>query len=179
VRLLIIRHQRERSSQSNTGNLVHRVVSGTEVVDYTALKRPPNPVSLWQPDTEYRVLFPIPGAELVSPATFTGKGSPTLVILDGNWRQARRMSRRIPGLHAFPFVTVPGTPPLRRLRAPIRPGQLSTADAVARALELLGYTDEAHQLQAALDLLVARVLHVRGQGNRRALTGGTMRRSPA
>ena len=170
VRLLIVRHQRERTSQSNTGNLVHRVFPNSEVVDYTALKRPPHPIPLWQPGAEYRVLFPLPGAELVSPATFTGEGTPTLVILDGNWRQARRMSRRIPGLHRFPFVTVPGTPPRRRLRIPVHPGQLSTADAVARALALLGHPDEADQLQATLDLLIARVLHVRGQGSRQAVT---------
>ena len=146
--------------------MVHRVLTNSEVVDYTALKRPPDPINLWQPDAEYRVLFPIPGAELISPGTFTGDGAPTLVILDGNWRQARRMSRRTPGLHCFPFVTVPGTPPRKRLRVPVRPGQLSTADAVARALDLLGYTDAARELQAALDLLVTRVLHVRGQGSR-------------
>jgi len=170
VRIVIIQRPRERNSQSNTGWLVERVFANGEVHDYPDVLVEPGRSQLWGSDLDYRVLFPLPDSEQVSPQTFsasvTSGRKPALVVLDANWRQSRRMSRRLPGLRSFPFVTVPNSPPARVMRRPVRPGQLSTGEAVARAVDLLGYPAEARQFASILTDLTARVLHVRGQGTR-------------
>jgi len=175
VELVIVQHTNERHSQSNTGSLVHRMLEGSELVPYGARQHALDAATLWRADTSYAVLFPEPGAPVVSPAAFPPSAKRgALVVIDATWRQARRMTRRIPGLRAHPIVTVPDServlPPLRQ---PIRDGQLDTAEAVARALECLGFEDDAAELREALARVVARVLHIRGKIPRRAVAGAS------
>lgn len=177
LRFIIIQHVGEEHSQSNTGRLVHRIFRNSELYDYRSMMRSAHSHSaLWTPNTSCAVLFPQPGARPVSPeAIASAPGTPpSLILLDGKWRQARRMSRRIPGLRKLPFVAIPAQETPREgvrqpLRRPRRPGQLSTAEAAYRALAALGYTNAALQLKESFELLVSRVLHVRGKISRRRL----------
>ena len=101
------------------------------------------------------VLFPLPGAPVLSPATAPAR----LVVIDATWRQARRMLRQLRG---FSFV---GLPPGARaqlcLREPPSPGCLSTVEAAARAVACLGHAAAAEQLARAIDLVAPRMMHVR------------------
>lgn len=177
LRFVVIQHVGEEHSQSNTGRLVHRIFTNSERYDYCELMRSAKSHgALWAPNTSCAVLFPQAGARPVSPeaiACAPGK-PPSLILLDAKWRQARRMSRRIPGLRKLPFVAIPADDESRQgarqaLRRPPRSGQLSTAEAAYRALAALGYTNAALQLKASFELLVSRVLHVRGKISRRRL----------
>jgi tRNA pseudouridine65 synthase len=74
----------------------------------------------------------------------------TLVVPDGNWRQASRIPQRVPGLVHAPRVVLPSGPPSAwGIRTETRDGGLATFEAIARALGVL----ENPELQEQLELL--------------------------
>jgi DTW domain-containing protein YfiP len=84
----------------------------------------------------------------------------TLVVLDGSWGQARRMLQRIPPLRTMPRLSLP-VRDAERLRRPTVAGGMSTLEAIAAALELLGDAETARALEALHRLAVARSLRLR------------------
>ena len=84
----------------------------------------------------------------------------TLVVLDGSWAQARRMLQRIPPLRTMPRLSLP-VRDAERLRRPTVAGGMSTLEAIAAALELLGDAEAARALEALHRLAVARSLRLR------------------
>jgi DTW domain-containing protein len=103
------------------------------------------------------------------PLTFT----PTrLIVLDGSFRQARRMYKRVPALRELPELTLPAprvTP--TRLRKPTQPDGMSTIEAVAAALSLLEGSEVAAPLWALHAELVRRADYMRGR-KREIVTAG-------
>ena len=164
TKILVIQHRREQGSQSNTGPLAHKVLENSKLVVYGE-RQPLDASVLTEPGRDTFVLFPLPDAPTISPeviAPAPGRNT-TLVVLDGSWRQARRMSRRIPGIRSLPFVQLPAhLSPEWTLRKPRLPGQLSTAEAVAVALEWIGESGAAQTLRDALAMVVGEVIKIRG-----------------
>jgi DTW domain-containing protein YfiP len=60
-----------------------------------------------------------------------------LILLDGSWRQSRRLLAANPWLAALPRLALPEQPSRYALRRAHRPGQLSTLEAGLHALALL------------------------------------------
>jgi DTW domain-containing protein YfiP len=170
VRVLLIQHHKEREKQSNTGRLAHRLLSNSELVYFGARDEPFAEEVLQRPGTDYRVLHPLPGARPLEPGDL-GRRS-TLVVLDGTWRQARRMTSRVPGIAELPFVTLPddGRTPYQPRRAPA-PGRYSTIDAIANALRVAGYEEAADRMEQVLRAMRPRLDHVRAKTRRRSLEG--------
>ena len=124
--IVLIRHVREAWLTSNTGRLAALMLSNVRVLPYGG-GDPFDETPLCGDDTW--LLFPDAKPE-VPP------GRPRrLVVLDATFRQARRMSRKISGLHRLPRWTL-DVPPLRTpgRRRPPRPDGLSTIEAIALAL---------------------------------------------
>jgi DTW domain-containing protein YfiP len=168
IELVVIQHHRERHSQSNTGFLVGRLFANCVQIRHGSPGLS-TPAALVDPAADAVVLFPRLGAPPLSPELFSSgkRHRRALVILDGSWKQARRMSQRLAGLRGLPYAALADPPaPRWRLREPRARHQLGTAEAVARALAALGHDDEAHALEAALQLLAARVLASRGKMSR-------------
>jgi len=92
----------------------------------------------FEPSThDRRNLLLYPGA-----ADASGPAEPTprpsrLIVLDGTWRQSRRLMDANPWLAALPRLALPDAGPARyaALRRAHRPGQLSTLEASLLALE--------------------------------------------
>jgi DTW domain-containing protein YfiP len=86
-----------------------------------------------------------------------------LIVLDGSWREARRMLRRVPELWALERFTLPAkaNPPLR-LRRTETEDRRSTLESIADALELLEGDPVATPLRALHELFVERSLKARG-----------------
>lgn len=119
------------------------------------------------------LLYPMPGVPVLDAAWVASDPRPvTLVVPDGNWRQARRLVRpREPVLSALPKVRLlPGPPSRFELRSHPDPARLSTFEAVARALEVLEGPEAGPPLRAALERTfeawVDRALFARGRGRR-------------
>lgn len=151
--LVVLRHWRERTKTSNTGRILALSVAGTVVEDYGVRDESFDPSPAL-----------VEGSWLVFPAgSEEGQDRPPLpavpaappkaiVLLDGTWGQARRMSHRIPGLSALPRLAIgPPRAGVQRLRAPHAPWAVSTIEAGALALEAVGETaacDLLHDVQA-------------------------------
>lgn len=87
-----------------------------------------------------------------------------LILLDGSWRQSRRLLAANPWLAALPRLALPEQPSRYALRRAHRPGQLSTLEAGLHALALLeGGPQRWAALWAAFDAFVQTGLRRRGE----------------
>jgi len=166
LRVLLILHAKEVERQSNTGMLAHRMLVRSEACVFGSWDEEFPEEALRRPDTDYLVLHPLDDAQVLTPeraAPAPGRTT-TLVVLDGTWHQARRMTRRVPGLRDLPYLRLPDdvAETYQPRRAP-RPGHYSTAGAIAHALRCAGEADAAATMEAALERTWPRLLHVRGK----------------
>lgn len=86
-----------------------------------------------------------------------------LILLDGSWRQSRRLLAANPWLATLPRLALPPQPGRYAIRRAHRPGQLSTLEAGLHALALLeGGAERFEPLWAAFDAFVRAGLARRG-----------------
>ena len=107
-----------------------------------------------------------PGTALLYPGA-TAQAAPgdvrRLVLLDGSWRQSRRLLTANPWLAALPRLSLPPQPGRYAIRRAHRPGQLSTLEAGLHALALLeGPAERFAPLWGAFDTFIAAALSRRG-----------------
>jgi DTW domain-containing protein YfiP len=154
--VVVLRHWIESSKNSNTARVAALALQRCTVIDLGRDLHPHQVGQLATPGTW--LLFPDGPPVTAPPAPPPER----LLVLDGNWHQARRMRQRLTPLHVLPVLTVPAPPrPVERLRRPPRAGSLSTIEAIAAALELL----DGRDLAAALhDLYALHVTRSRASG---------------
>ncbi len=98
-------------------------------------------------------------------------------MLDGSFRQARRMYKRVPELRELPELCLPApiiTP--TRLRRPTQPEGMSTIEAIAAALSAIEGPELVAPLWALHAELVRRADHVRGRKREIIASGPGFRR---
>ncbi len=172
TRLVLIIHRYEARKPTNTGLLAARCLANSEVLERGHAGAPSEALAI-APGTRPLLLFPHADA---TPLAAGGDEPVTLIVPDGNWRQAAKVRHRVPGLADLPCVTLPPGPPTRyRLRSEPVEGGLATFEAIARSLAILeGATGAV--IAAALDrvflAMVERTLWARGQLAASAVTGG-------
>ena len=148
TRVVIVRHHLERFRSSNSGRLAHLALPNSEIVEHGGGRGP-------------AVLPALDGAWLLYPLGEPMRVAPVppprqLVVLDATWSQARRMYRKL-GVHHLPILRLPDEPmPVARMRASPGPGQVSTIEAIARALALLEGPEAAAPLERLFAVAVAR-----------------------
>lgn len=155
TRFVIVRHVRETSKSTSTARWAGLLVPGCELREYRERADAPS------------LALGAPGDWLLFPGdSEAGPPRPPprrFIVLDGTWRQARRMLRALPTLERVPRLTIPPRPQGMRLRAAPNGRALSTLEAMAGAVAHL----ESVELGAALleihDALVGRVLRARGR----------------
>lgn len=158
--ILIVRHQWEAFKSTGTARLAGLALANLRMLDMAAENPEPVREQLRQLDDAW-LLYPghaEPAAERAAPRT--------LVVLDGTWRQTRKMLRRLPELARFPrFSLAPdaAAPERDRLREPPRPGALSTLESIAEALRQLESPTTGQRLLDLHEQFVARTRHSRGQ----------------
>ncbi len=154
---VVVRHASEYRRLTNTARWAALALEGAQVID-PGLPAPPLDLStLATPGTV--VLFPSSG-----PPPEPGAPLPSrIVVPDGTWAQARRMMQRLPVLQALPRLSLPGPPPGLRLRRPHREDGMSTLEAIACALHVLGRAEDAEALLALHATAVERVLRLKGE----------------
>lgn len=162
----IVFHHREWSKTTNTGHLMLKALTRSAGFLWGEEGQAPPPPDALVPvghlglvlATDGEPLTPAFAAELIA------RGPLALVATDGNWRQATRMTRRVPPLASLTRVAITDTSPTRyHLRTETRNGGLATFEAIARALGAL----HGPAVQAPLDHLfhtmVAATLRTRGR----------------
>jgi DTW domain-containing protein YfiP len=156
--IIVVRHERESWKSTGTARVALQSLAHSQLVEYgedsaaadEALRSLINGAAL---------LFPETGLE-ARPLDFV----PTrLIVLDGTWRQTRRMLRRLVCLADVPRLVLPkkDDAPLR-LRESQAPEGRSTLEAIADALASLEGEDFAEPLHHLHELYVERVFRARG-----------------
>ena len=155
--LVLVRHTREAWKSTGTARIAALALPELKLVDYG---------EDWEPAA--KELAPLlDGAALLFPfdSESTAAVPPVkrLIALDGTWRQARRMVKRLPGLLALPRLALPPKEEVvLRLRSSPRLEDRSTLEALADALQVLEGDDVAEPLHRAHALMVERVFRARG-----------------
>lgn len=160
-RVLVVRHHWEAFKSTGTARLASLALSNLRIIDFVAE----------QPELVRAELAELADAWLLYPdATTLGaerRARPdVLVVLDGTWRQTRKMLRRLPELARMPRLSLRADPfgdARDRLREAPRPGARSTFESIAEALAELGAPEQGERLIGLHQQFVARTRLARGQ----------------
>ncbi len=177
TRLVLVIHRAEDRKPTNTGRLAVEAMPNSEVVVRGRAEEPADAIA-WDPSTRPLFLFPHERAvPLESVATMPGDDRPvTLIVPDGNWRQASKVRNRVPGMRDVPCVSLPiGAPSIYRLRSEAHPFGLATVEAIGRCLRVLE-GEAGPEIERALlhvfRAMVERTLWSRGDFETGEVTGG-------
>lgn len=138
----IVRHTREHRKTTNTARLAHRALHNSHMLTYGdrdfALDPEQLPLDgyLLFPPALDQTGLPAPDGPPVYDLSQQALPRPchNLIILDGTWSQARRMSHRLTRVANLPRLTFSEVPARARVRRPPHPGTLATLEAIAHAL---------------------------------------------
>lgn len=174
-RLCVVMHREETRKPTNTGRLALRCLTNSELLVHGNIGEELEAPWLGSDASSIRgglLLYPCDEAEALA-AHHLAQGPVRLVVPDGTWRQAAKMTRRIDWLATMPRVSLPGGEQSSyRLRSEPKEGGLATMEAIARAFGVL----EGPSVQAALEdifrKMVDRTLYSRGQLARDQVYGG-------
>lgn len=144
ARIAILQHPEELKKSSNTVRLAHRICPDLELLPWPERTRPMADVQ------DLLFLYPAVDATELSPEEASGG---RIVVLDGTWAQCSRLSNVLRGWGAQ-FRSLPvAEKSAWGARRSADPQRTSSAQAVARVLEVAG----EFQAASALDLAVVEV----------------------
>lgn len=156
TRIVLVMHYREVPKTTATGPLALAALPNSELLVHGRVDHLLDLNRLHEEGRRVLLLFPSQGARPLDSALREEDARPvTLIVPDGNWRQATRAARRIPGLDRAERVFLPaGTPTEWGLRTEPKSGGLATFEAIARALGFL----ESTLVQQTLETLFRRMV---------------------
>ncbi len=157
--LALVLHRREVTKTTNTGRLALLSLTNSARYVHGVRDEPLDLTHLHTPERRVAVMFPCDEAELLTPEWIVRDPRPvTLVVPDGNWGQARRMARRIPGLSQAEKVILPPSLTQYKLRREVRTGGLATFEAISQAFGILESVEVQEALDKVFALMVKRTL---------------------
>ena len=145
TRIVVVRHHSERFRSSNTGRLAHLALVGSSLCDVDGGGRLPFELATAEPDAW--LLFPEGEARTRAPEPAPG----AVIALDASWPAARRMRQKLPGLLGRRMLALAPVAAATRMRKAPHASHVSTIEAIAGVLRLLGEPAAAD----ALDRLFA------------------------
>jgi len=171
TRLVLVIHRAEERKPTNTGRIATESLVNSAMI-VRGNEDEPTPPFVWAPNERPLLLFPFADATPL-PLLPRDDRPITLVVPDGNWRQASRMKNRVPGLKDVPCVSLPlSAPSVYRLRAESHPAGLATIEAIARAMGVLEGPDVERALLVPFHAMVDRTLWSRGDAADDEVSGG-------
>ena len=165
TRVVLVMHHREVAKTTATGPLALRALVHGELHVHGERAALVDLSGLHEQGRRVLLLFPSDEAKPLTQALLAQDPRPvTLIVPDGNWRQASRAARRIPGMAQAERVLLSAGPPSRyRLRSEPKAGGLATFEAIARALGVLESAAVQAQLEALFEQMVERTLRTRAE----------------
>lgn len=164
TKVVLIMHKREFVKVSATGPLALECLPNSELLIHGYRENPLDLSRFHEENRRVLILFPRQGAKVLDTEFVQLDPRPiTILVPDGNWGQASRMSKRIPGVANAANVILPkGKPTGWGLRFEPHEEGLATFEAISRALGII----ESHGVQKSMDtlfeLMVQRTLNLRG-----------------
>ncbi|HEY6872381.1 MAG TPA: tRNA-uridine aminocarboxypropyltransferase [Geobacteraceae bacterium] len=164
TRLVLVMHRREWTKPTATGPLALAVLANSELRLQGCREQPLDFRDLDTVGRRTMLLYPGEGVPVLSRTFLAGDPRPVnLVVPDGNWRQAARMGRRLPGLEHAEMVRLPvGAKTDWGVRRECHPEGLATFEAIARALGIVESSEAQERMEEIFRLMVARTLQARG-----------------
>lgn len=156
ARFLLLMHHVEGFKPTNTGRLIEDCIQGTQ--RYKWSRTEPSAAllaAISQPDIDPYIVFPEGEGYADRMVSFEAKAGkqPVFIILDGTWRQARRMFRHSRYLDHLPVIQPQIEETSRyRLRKAAVDGQLCTAEVAAAMLAVVGDETGRDLLSAYFDI---------------------------
>ena len=132
--ILIIRHYKESYKASNSARIIQLCIQGVELLDYGIKDKPLPSLNL----EGAALLFP---PDETSPVYTSSSPPEKIIIVDGTWKQAHKLRKRIEGLDQLPRLPIQSTMTLPRIRTPHFPGGMSTMEACLEALALYNLSE--------------------------------------
>ncbi len=128
-------HHKELSRRSNSTHLLKLLLAQVSFEVHGA----PNQPTRWpDPESEERLCVLFPSDDAVPLSAADRSQFDKLIIVDGNWRQAKKASNRLQKIVSPAFRTIPFKAPSEfKLRTQSAQDRLSTFEATARALSIL------------------------------------------
>ena len=164
TRLVLVMHHRECHKPTATGPLALEMLPNSELRVHGLRDRLLDLSDLNVPERRTLLLYPKDGVPILSRSVLDHDNRPvTLVVPDGNWRQAARMARRLPGLEHAEMVRLPAGPQSEwGIRRQSHAQGLATFEAIARALGIIESPAVQSGMEALFRLMVQRTLQSRG-----------------
>jgi DTW domain-containing protein len=148
VEILFLQHPNERTMPFNTARLAHLSLSRSRLVHGLRFDESPAVQDLLRRKERAGILFPSASAKGLAEAP---RDLETLVVIDGTWREARKIIHLSPSLLEFPhYAFVPEKPSNYRIRKEPKEEFVSTIEATVTALRILDR--DAGKYQELLDL---------------------------
>ncbi|MCM5704338.1 tRNA-uridine aminocarboxypropyltransferase [Larsenimonas salina] len=162
ARFVLLTHRLEHNKPTNTGRLIRDCLPETPVFTWSRTEHDPELLTLLndpaylpliifpddQPDYAERVV----GPDAVERALEQTR-RPLFILLDGTWRQARKMFRKSPYLQDLKVLPLSSTRTTRyRLRKSASEAHLCTAEVGAELLTLAGDARAAQVLDDYFDI---------------------------
>lgn len=171
--LTMIMHRSELPKTTNTGVMTCHCLPNSRLLLF-GIEDQPIPQPLFSETERPVMLFPHPHAKPLE--AFCDSERPiNLIIPDGTWRQASKMSKRVPGLRGIECAYLPvGEPSKYQLRTNQKEGGLSTMEAVARAYGVLEGPEVQQQLEHSFRMMIDRILCMKGKLRSADVYSGTI-----
>jgi DTW domain-containing protein len=158
TRIVVIRHIRESWKSTGTARIAQLAMPHLTLLEYGDDGEPARTQLMPYLQPESALLFPSETAPRAE-----AQRVKTLLVLDGTWRQTRRMFQRLEVLKSVPVLPLPAkTSAVLRLRETHFTEGRSTLEAIGDALESIEGTEVAASVQALHDAYVERVFRARG-----------------
>jgi len=155
VEFVVLMHRYETYKPTNTGRLIADSIAKTRVIEWQGRKEAGDELTALLNDPSYQPIIVFPPAEdylerMTTPVQVQqNSGKPLLILLDGTWRQARRIFRHSDYLQHLPVISLDEVRESSYgLRKAIHEGQLCTAEVAIALLEQLGDEPAANHLNA-------------------------------
>ena len=165
VEILYLQHPNERTMPFNTARLAHLSLSNSRLVHGLEFDGTKTVQELRARKERVGILFPSSVAKDLSEAP---SDLETLVIIDGTWREAKKVIYLSPSLLEFPhYAFVPDKPSNYRIRKEPKDEYISTIEATVTALRILDRDPAKYQeLLDLFDRMVDRQVDFQRMNNR-------------
>ena len=149
-RLAVHMHVKERFRSSNSGKILELIYDAPVFLDSDPDQMMQLAELVKANSDNCLVMFPTEDAHDYNDLKL--KDNPLVFLIDGTWRQARRLNKNIPD--DIPRVKIhPQTISRFLCRTQTQPDRVCTAEATSMLLEDLGYPEEAARVLSALEIL--------------------------
>lgn len=143
--IVVLRHEKASYKASNTAFVSSLCIQNLTMIDIDN----PREVSQAIAPSSFDVLLfpPLEKKHIIDPQTYPK----TIFVLDGSWKQARKMYRRNKILREIPHLSLsPRDIPPPRILTPSSPQGMSTMEAISRCCSYFGLEEESEALHQGL-----------------------------